>query len=112
MCLFRSLARPISDAMVLQHKQDALREIESNTEVREALSNFVERRAKKEHELKYLLYGEFLGGLTTDVPAERTGKLEFGGFGYHQYREGTQFVVDTVEASRICRKYRAVICRL
>ncbi|MDR4518287.1 MAG: DNA mismatch repair protein MutS [Nitrosomonas sp.] len=100
MCLFRSLARPISDAMVLQHKQDALREIESNTEVREALSNFVVRRAKKEHELKYLLYGEFLGGLTTDVPAERTGKLEFGGFGYHQYREGTQFVVDTVEASR------------
>ena len=100
MCLYRSLTRPLSDALALQHKQDALREIESNTKIREALNHFVERSAKKEHELKYLLYGEFLGGLTTDEPVERTGKLEFGGFGYHQYREGTQFVVDTVEASK------------
>lgn len=100
MCLFRSLARPLPDALVLQHKQDALREIESNVKIREALNNYVEQSAKTEHELTYLLYGEFSGGLTTDVPADRTGKLEFGGYGYHQYKEGTQFIVDTVEASK------------
>lgn len=100
MCLYRSLVRPLPDAQVLQQKQAALLEIESNPQMREALIDYVEKRAKKEHELKYLLYGEFSGGLTTDVPAERTGRLEFGGYGYHQYREGTAFVVDMVEASK------------
>ncbi|MDR4513209.1 MutS-related protein [Nitrosomonas sp.] len=100
LCLYRSLARPLPDAQVLQMKQEALREIASNQEICEALERYVEKGIKKEPELKYLLYGEFSGGLTTDVPTERTGKLEFGGFGYHQYREGTQYVVDRVAAAK------------
>ncbi|SES76935.1 MutS domain III [Nitrosomonas marina] len=100
LCLYRSLARPLPDAQVLQMKQDALREIEANQNICEALERYVENGVKSEHELKYLLYGEFVGGLTTDVPAERSGRLEFGGFGYHQYREGTQYVVDRVAAAK------------
>ncbi|SER13362.1 MutS domain V [Nitrosomonas sp. Nm51] len=100
LCLYRSLARPLPDAQVLRLKQEALQEIGSNREIREALERYIDNGVKKERELKYLLYGEFSGGLTTDVPAERTGRLEFGGFGYHQYREGTQYVVDRVAAAK------------
>lgn len=99
-CLYRSLTRPSVHAGLLRHKQDALREIETNASLRESLSRFITHKARNEHALKYLLYGEFSGGLTTDVPAERTGKLEFGGYGYHQYREGTHFVVDLVEDAK------------
>lgn len=100
LCLYRSLARPLPEAQALQQKQLALQEIGSNTLLRNALTDFVEKRAEKEHELKYLLYGEFSGGLTTDLPSERTGKLIFGGYGHHQYREGTAFVVEMVEACK------------
>lgn len=99
-CLYRSLTRPLSDARLLRHKQDALREIESDTQLRESLENYVGQRARYEHTLKYLLYGEFSGGLTTDVPAERTGRLEFGGYGYYQYREGTRYAVEMVEEAK------------
>ena len=99
--LYRSLANPQSIAQVVQIKQDALREIETDEPLREALTNYVAKRARYENELKHLLYGEFSGGLTTDVPAERTGKLEFGGYGYHQYREGTRFAVDMVEDAKV-----------
>ncbi len=100
MCLYRSLARPIADVETLQLKHDALREIESKPDMYKSLESYIEGRAKNELELKYLLYGEFFGGLTTDVPNERNGKLEFGGYGYHQYREGTQFVIDGVNYSK------------
>ena len=82
--LYRSLTRPLADAQLLQHKQDALREIESDAQLRESFENYIARRARYEHTLKYLLYGEFSGGLTTDVPVERTGRLELGGYGYLQ----------------------------
>jgi DNA mismatch repair protein MutS len=99
-CLYRSLTRPLSDVQLLRHKQDALREIESDAQLQESLENYVAHGARYEHTLKYLLYGEFSGGLTTDVPAERTGRLEFGGYGYHQYREGTRYAVEMVEDAK------------
>ncbi len=98
--LYRSLTRPLADAQLLQHKQDALREIESDAQLRESFENYIARRARYEHTLKYLLYGEFSGGLTTDVPVERTGRLEFGGYGYLQYREGTRYAVEMVEDAK------------
>jgi len=97
MTLFRSVARPISDVQILQAKQAALKEIESDLPLREALMQFVAEAAKYEKSLKYLLYGEFVGGLATDDPGSRADKLEFGGYGYRQYRDGTEFVVDLVE---------------
>jgi len=99
--LYQSLTKPHTIAQVVQLKQDALREIESDTALRDSLTQYVAKRARYENALKYLLYGEFTGGLTTDVPVERNGKLEFGGYGYHQYREGTRFVVDMVEDAKV-----------
>ncbi len=97
LALYRSLARPEQDASVLQQKQRALREMESNPQLYDALADYVEKVAPGEKSLKYLLYGEFTGGLATDEPSSRTDKLEFGGYGYRQFQDGTQFAVDLVE---------------
>ena len=94
--LFRSIAHPLVDASVLQQKQAALMEIESDPKLRDALMQYIAESAKHEKSLKYLLYGEFVGGLASEEPSS-SDKLEFGGYGYHQYRDGTEFVVDLVE---------------
>lgn len=113
LALYRSFANPQQDAQVLQQKQAALREIESNAPLREALEQWVQGAVIGEKSLQYLLYGEFAGGLATDDPGSRTDKLEFGGFGYKQYRDGTQFVVDWVEGSRnIPRPQSPYLCTL
>lgn len=95
--LYRSIARPMHDAQTLQQKQLALRELAEDTEICNALDRFINKMAANEKALKYLLYGEFFGGLATEEPGSRTDKLEFGGYGYRQYKDGTQFVVDLVD---------------
>ncbi|MER0171127.1 MAG: DNA mismatch repair protein MutS [Nitrosomonas sp.] len=97
MTLYRSLARPDQDAQVIQQKQIALREIETNPELYSALATLTEQVVSGERSLKHLLYGEFSGGFATDEPSSRSDKLEFGGYGYRQYQDGTQFAVDLVE---------------
>ncbi|UJP05207.1 MAG: DNA mismatch repair protein MutS [Nitrosomonas sp.] len=94
--LYRSITHPGYDAQVLRQKQAALQEIETDTALLSALTRFIENAASGERSLKHLLYGEFAGGLATEEPASRTDKLEFGGYGYRQYRDGTQFAVDLV----------------
>ncbi|GKS68734.1 MutS domain III [Nitrosomonas sp. PY1] len=94
--LFRSIAHPPVDALVLQQKQAALMEIESDSQLRDALIRYVADLAKYEKSLKYLLYGKFFGGFASEEPSS-SDKLEFGGYGYHQYRNGTEFVIDLVE---------------
>jgi DNA mismatch repair protein MutS len=97
--LYRSLARHITDPNLLQKKQEALRELESDPELLNALSNYVKQNSAEESSLYHLLYGEFAGGLTTDNPKEKQERLEFGGYGYHQFIDGTGFIVDLVEES-------------
>ena len=106
--LYRSIARPAHDAQVLQQKQMALREIESNPELYDALANFIGKISSGEKSLKHLLYGEFSGGLATDEPSSRTDKLEFGGYGYRQYQDGTQFAVDLVEKAAALPRPKSV----
>ncbi|TXI19966.1 MAG: DNA mismatch repair protein MutS [Nitrosomonas sp.] len=95
--LYRSIARPLHDAQTLQQKQMALRELAQNTEICDALDRFINKIAANEKTLKYLLYGEFFGGLATEEPGSRADKLEFGGYGYRQYKDGTQFIIDLVD---------------
>ncbi|WP_292979271.1 MutS-related protein [Nitrosomonas sp.] len=97
--LYRSLAHPVADVALLQSKQEALRELEANPGLLNALDKCIKRMAKDEDSLYHLLYGEFAGGLTTDDPRDQAGKdkLEFGGYGYRQFIDGTGFVVDLVE---------------
>lgn len=99
MTLYRSIARPNQNAGILQQKQMALLEMESDPQLFDAITKFVSKAAFGEKSLKYLLYGEFVGGLTTEDPSSRTDKLEFGGYGYRQYVDGTEFAVDLVEGA-------------
>jgi hypothetical protein len=97
LALYCSLARPAQNAQVIQQKQIALREIESNPELRGALSDLAAKAVSGERSLKHLLYGEFSGGFATEEPSSRSDKLEFGGYGYRQYQDGTQFAMNLVE---------------
>ncbi len=100
--LYRSLARPISDTNALQQKQEALRELESNPELTHDLQRYVKKMIPGEKSLYHLLYGEFFGGLSTsDEPKDGSKKLEFGGCGYRQYVDGTEFAVDLVEDAKL-----------
>ncbi len=111
--LFRSLVRPETRALVLQEKQAALREIQDNPELHTALAHFIKKMASSEKSLHHLLYAEFVGGLATDDPSDKSGKLELGGYGYRQYQDGTQFAVELVEeANKLPRPRSAYLCEL
>jgi hypothetical protein len=99
--LYRSLARPGTDAAVARKKQEALRELESDPTLRDALRNFIDEMGRGEHSLYQLLYGTFTGGLAIDSSgAGRKDEMEFSGYGYHQFIDGTGFVVDLVEMAQ------------
>src|SRR5690348_17015816 len=95
--LYRSLARPGVNAAVVRDKQDAVRELESNSDLCQSLQKFIDAMAREEQSLYQLLHGTFIGGLAID--SSRVGKedMEFSGYGYHQFVDGTDFVVDLVE---------------
>ncbi len=95
--LYRSLAQPTHHVEQLHKKQEALRELAMNPPLLAACEQFIKKMADGEETLYHLLYGEFSGGFTTDHPKNRVGKLEFGGYGYRQFIDGTEFAVDLVE---------------
>ena len=98
--LFRSLARPNADAQVLRKKQASLRELESDPDLYKDLKEYVEKLAENEKFLYHLLYGEFSGGFSTD-DEPKNKNLEFNGCGYRQFQDGTEFVVEMVEAANV-----------
>ncbi|SEL51123.1 MutS-related protein [Nitrosovibrio tenuis] len=95
--LYRSLARLGTDASVIRDKQEAVRELESNPSLRESLQRFIDAMARQEQSLYQLLYGTFIGGLAIDSSRAGKDEMEFSGYGYHQFVDGTDFVVDLVE---------------
>lgn len=95
--LYRSLARPGTDAMLIQKKQEALRELESNPALREALQHFVDMMKEGEQPLYHLLYGTFTGGIAIDNSRGGKDEMEFSGYGYSQFIDGTGFANDMVE---------------
>ena len=110
--LYRSLARPGTDAEIVQKKQDALRELESDPTLRDALQHFIDEMARSERSLYELLYGTFTGGFAID--SSGTGKndeMEFSGYGYHQFVDGTGFVVDLVEMEQALPQARSEYLR-
>ena len=95
--LYRSLARPGTDGAAVRDKQEAVRELESNSSLRESLQRFIDTMARGEQSLYQLLYGTFIGGFAIDNSRAGKGEMEFSGYGYHQFVDGTGFVVDLVE---------------
>ncbi|QSA96581.1 DNA mismatch repair protein MutS [Methylococcus sp. EFPC2] len=87
--LYRSLARPLDDAEQIRAKQDALGELEKRPELGLALNQMINEAARGEADFWALLYGEFLG-----LAGRPAHELEFGGYGYDQYRKGTRFLLN------------------
>lgn len=98
--LYRSLSRPAPNPALVQEKQEALRELKSNSGLREALQHFIEAMVPGERSLYQLLYGTFTGGIAIDNSRGGKDEMEFSGYGYHQFIDGTDFAVDLVETVR------------
>ena len=109
--LYRSLARPGTDAALLRKKQEALRELESNSGLREALQRFVDAMKQGEQSLYHLLYGTFTGGIAVDNSRGGKDEMEFSGYGYHQFIDGTGFAVDMVETVETLPQPQSVYLR-
>jgi len=90
--LYRSLSRPYHSAEEINAKQDAIREIQENSAIRENIENIIASSAKKEKSLYLLLFGKFLGTMGT---ARHEHEIE--GYGYKQYRGGVQFMLDLAD---------------
>jgi len=109
--LYRSLARPGTDASLLRKKQEALRELESNSGLGEALQRFVDAMKQGEQSLYHLLYGTFTGGIAVDNSRGGKDEMEFSGYGYHQFIDGTGFAVDMVETVETLPQPQSVYLR-
>lgn len=91
--LYRSLSQPLDDLDAIAAKQEAIREIRDNPDVRANVENIVANAASSENRLYLLLFGEFLGGFGT---AREDHQIE--GYGYKQYKRGVRFVLNLVGA--------------
>lgn len=94
--LYRALTLPLTSANAIQDKQDAVRELEANAPLREGVERLLERAQQLEDGFYGLLFGRFLGLVSS--PAH---PLEFEGYGYVQYKQGAQFMLDLVEAAHL-----------
>ncbi len=89
--LYRALCQPLSDLKEIQAKQNAIKELRDNTELKAKVERLVEQAAADEKRLYLLLFGQFLGAF-----GQSREENEIAGFGYQQYRNGVQFVLDLV----------------
>lgn len=109
--LYRSLARPPTDAQLVRDKQEALRELELNPGLWEALQRFVKAMVPGEQSLYHLLYGTFIGGTAIDNPRAGRDEMEFNGYGYHQFIDGTDFAVNLVEGADVLPQLQSAYLR-
>ena len=93
--LYRSLAYPLASLEAVQAKQEALREIDANAELKKQIEELVGEAQEREADFYRLLYGTFLGFFGN--PAN---DLEVEGYGYEPYRRGTRFMLNLVERAK------------
>ena len=90
--LYRSLARPSDNLQEIVAKQQAVKEIQANPELKNALQQLL-LNAKKDEKLFYqLLFAKFLGSTAT-----ARDDVEIEGYGYKQYRGGVRFILGFVD---------------
>lgn len=92
--LYRSLAGPADNLDEIRAKQEAVRELESNADIKERIEHLVERAAQHEAEFYRLLYGTFTGFFGNINEQE----MEFDGYGYESYIKGTRFMLGMTHA--------------
>ncbi|MDE2485405.1 MAG: DNA mismatch repair protein MutS [candidate division NC10 bacterium] len=92
--LYRSLAHPLSSIEAITAKQDAVKELDSNADLRARIEALVHHAATHEEEFYRLLFGTFVGGF-----GDPKGKMETGGYGHKTYRHGTQLMLGLVKGA-------------
>ncbi len=92
MTLRRSLLNPYHSLNDIQAAQQALHEIDQNAELEQALKHSITDASVSEPSVYELLYGTFLG-----MFGSNNNPQEYEGYGYEQYRKGTQCIVDLVD---------------
>lgn len=90
--LYRSLVQPSSNREEIAAKQEAVKEIQDNPALKEAIERILQRAAEHEKHFYLLLFGEFLGSFGTAREAH-----EIEGYGYLQYRRGVRFMLEVVD---------------
>lgn len=93
--LYRSLADPLSSVEAVTAKQDALKELDSNADLRVRIEALVQHAATYEEEFYRLLFGTFVGTF-----GDPRGKMETGGYGHKTYRQGTQLMLGLVRGAQ------------
>jgi len=93
--LYRSLAHPLNSVEAITAKQEALKELESKTDLRARIEGLVQHAAKYEEEFYRLLFGTFVGTFGNPL-----GTMETGSFGHATYRQGTKLLLDLVKGAQ------------
>ncbi|HFD12160.1 MAG TPA: AAA family ATPase [Crenotrichaceae bacterium] len=97
--LYRSLTNPGKQREKIQAVQESLQELDNNPQLEQSLKQLVAETAVSEPFLYQLLYGTFLGMFGASDKSE-----EIEGYGYEQYRKGTQCVVNLTEGLQAIQK--------
>ncbi len=87
--LFRSLTRPLDNLEAIEAKQAALRELQSNTQLKQSIEAMVDNASQDENRFYQLLYCEFLGFFGNPRHDQ-----EQEGYGYAQYTKGTRLMLE------------------
>jgi len=85
--LYRSLVQPLDDLQSIADKQEAVKEIQNNAELKISLERLVSNAKQDEVYFHKLLFGKFIGSTET---ARDDSEIE--GYGYVQYQRGTRFM--------------------
>lgn len=90
--LYRSLVRPLDKIHEVEAKQEAVAELQHNSELKAAVVSIIAIASEHETNLYRLLFGEFLDSFGT-AKTER----EIEGYGYLQYKRAIRFVTELIE---------------
>ena len=97
--LYRSLAQPLDKLQGIVDKQDAVKEIQENPVLKNALEHLLANAIKDEKFFYQLLFAKFLGATGTARVDE-----EIEGYGYTQYRRGVRFILGFVDGTQQLEK--------
>jgi hypothetical protein len=93
--LYRSLSHPLTSAEVINAKQEALRELDSNPKLLDQIESLLVQAARYEKDFFKLLFGTFIG-----LMASPQQKTDVEGYGYKHFKNGTKFMLDLVRHAR------------
>ena len=92
--LYRSLTQPLNSTNEIKAKQEALKELETNSELKQQLQRLIDTATTGEKHFYSLLFADFLGSLNTSMP---TQEHQISGYGYQQYIRGRRFLLEVVD---------------